>query len=89
MFKLLHSPKLGGFDLDFAHLVTVTPPSPNLGVSCRQACAVSLCNAVSLRVIWDGLMLPFTLKFRETAPRYWLHSYHVMPDSCSPRGGGR
>jgi hypothetical protein len=88
MFELFRSPNIVGF-------ITASPvsllflPSSNQRVSCRQACAVSLRNAASRRVIWDGLTLPFTLKLPQAALRFRLHLHDGMPDCCSRRGGRR
>ena len=88
MFELLRSPNTGDF-IPASPVSLLFLPNPNLNVSCRQACALSLRNAASWRFIWDGLMLPFTSKRPQAAPRYWLHLYKRVPDSCFPRGGGR
>lgn len=88
MFELLRSPNTGGFiPASSASLLFLL--NPNLSVSCRQACALSLHSATSWRFIWDGLMLPFTLKLPQAAPRCRLHLYDGMPHPCLPQGGGR
>lgn len=72
MFEHLGSPNTGGFILtSLVSLLFLS--SSNLSVSCRHACAVSLRNAASWSVVWDGLVLPFILKLPEAAPRCWLH----------------
>lgn len=68
MFELLRSPKTSG-------LIAASPasllffPKPNLSISSRQSCDVSLRNAASWGVVWNGLTLPFTLKLPQAAPR--------------------
>jgi hypothetical protein len=88
MFELLRSPNTGGF-IPTSPVSLLFLPNPNLSVSCRQACALSLRNAASWRFIWDGLMLPFTLKLPQAAPLCRLHLYDGMADPCLPQGGGR
>jgi hypothetical protein len=88
MFELLRSPKTGGF-IPASPVSLLFLLNPNLSVSYRQACALSLRNAASWRFIWDRLMLPFTLKLPQAAPRCRLHLYDGMPDLCLPQGGGR
>ena len=88
MFELLRSPNTGGFiPASSASLLFFF--NPNLSVSCRQACALSLRSATSWRFIWDGLMLPFTLKLPQAAPRCRLPLDDGMPHPCLPQGGGR
>jgi hypothetical protein len=62
MFELLHSSNTGRF-LTAPHVSLLFHPGPKLNVSCRQAYTAGLRNAASLKVIWDELTLPFTLKF--------------------------
>jgi hypothetical protein len=88
MFELLLSPKTGGF-IPASSASLLFLPHPNLNVSCRQACTLSLRSAASWRFIWDGLMLPLTLKLPQAAPRCRLHLYEGVPHPCLPQGGGR
>jgi hypothetical protein len=88
MFELLRSPNTGDF-IPASPVSLLFLPHPNLSASYRQACALSLRNAASWRFICDRLMLPFTLKLPQTAPRCRLHLYDGMPDPCLPHGGGR
>jgi len=87
MFELLHSPSTGG-SIPASSVSLLFLPHPNLSVSCRQACALSLRSAASWRFVWDGLMLPVTLKLPQAAPRCRLHWYDGMSDPCWPHGGG-
>jgi hypothetical protein len=88
MFELFRSPNTGGL-IPASPVSLLFLPSPNLRVSCRQACVARLRKAASWRISRDGLMLPFTLKLSQAARRHWLHLYNRIPDSCLPRGGGR
>lgn len=80
MFELFRSPKAVGF-IPASPVSLLLLPSPNQSFSCRQACAVSLGNAASWSVRWDGLTLPFTLKLPQAALRCWLHLHDGMSDS--------
>jgi hypothetical protein len=88
MFELLRSPNTG-VSIPASPVSLLLLPNPNLGVSCRQVYALSLRNAASWRFIRDGLVLPFTLKLPQAAPRCRLHLYDGTPDPCLPQGGGR
>lgn len=88
MFEVLCSQNTGGF-IPTSLVSLLFLSSSNLGVSCRQACKVSLRNAAYWIVVWEGLTVTFTLKLPEAAPCCELYLHDGMTDSCSPRGGGR
>lgn len=80
MYELFRPPKTAGV-IPASPVSFLFHPSLNPSTSSRQACAVSLRNTASRRVIRDALTLLFILKIPQAAPRCQLHFFDGIPDS--------